>query len=75
MHPVVKIVIQHIVSRLWHDSNFIRKVYLSVEKNKKLPSVTPPMPLEALYSKKNVIDSATNGSGGGKGGNYMIFLF
>ena len=30
MHPVME-VFSNTMSRLWHDSNFIRKVYLSVD--------------------------------------------
>ena len=33
-----------------HDSPNADEVYLSVEKNIKLPLVTPPLPLKALYS-------------------------
>ena len=35
--------------------------------------MTPPIPLEALYSIE-LIDSATNGSSGGTGGNFIFNL-
>ena len=58
MHP--KIVIRHTVSRLRHDSNLIREVYLC-RKNIELTPVTPQ------------INNATDNSGEGTGRNLYFY--
>ena len=58
--------------RLWHDSNFMRYIYRS----KKI-IITPCDTANALGGTifhRNVINSATNGSGGGTG-EFCLFVF